>query len=166
MLRSLADWLAATPLSVALQARPWTSAMSESVHIVALSGVFFSAILINSRLLGLGRGGRSISQLTQQLTPWIWRGLAVLLLTGAVQIMAEPVRVLVNPVFWAKMALLVAVVLMSAGVTRAVGRNAERWDAAALRPAGATAFAWCSTLLWVAIVICGRMIVYVSSAFL
>jgi len=166
MLRSLADWLAATPLSVALQARPWTSATSESVHIIALSVVFFSAILINSRVLGIGRAGRSISQLTQELTPWIWRGLAVLLLTGAVQIMAEPVRVLVNPVFWAKMALLLVVVLMTAGFTRAVRRNAARWDAAASRPAGAAAFAWCSTLLWVTIVICGRMIVYVSSAFL
>ena len=166
MLRSLADWLATTPLSVALQARPWISATSESVHIVALSVVFFSAILINSRLLGIARAGRSILQLTQELTPWIWRGLAILLLTGAVQIMAEPVRVLVNPVFWAKMALLLAVVLMSAGFTRTVRRDAARWDAAASRPAGAAAFAWCSTLLWVAIVVCGRMIVYVSSAFL
>jgi hypothetical protein len=112
------------------------------------------------RLLGVGAGGRSVSQLAGTLVPWMWRGLACLLLTGTVQTIAEPVRQFVTPLFWAKMAMIVVVMAMTTVFARSVHGNASRWDAAATRPASARVFAVLSTLLWVAIIVCGRMIGY------
>jgi hypothetical protein len=160
MVHAFADWLARTWLSSLFQNVLWVVPASQSVHILSLSVVFASALMINLRLFGLGAGGRSVSQLAGTLVPWMWRGLAVLLLTGAVQTIAEPVRQFVTPAFWAKMAMIVVVMTMTTVFARAVRVNAVRWDAAASRPASARAFAVVSTLLWVAIIVCGRFIGY------
>jgi hypothetical protein len=163
MFRPFADWLSNTALSKTLQDQPWVVPTSQSIHIIAVSIVFGSACMINLRLLGVGRSGRSVSQLTSTLVPWMWRGLAVLLLTGLVQTVTEPVRQFVTPMFWAKMTMIIVVATMTAFYAKAVRRNAAAWDAASSRPARAKAFAIVSTLLWLAIIVCGRFIGYTWS---
>src|SRR5271154_2778343 len=146
MLRPFADWLAGTPLSKTLQDQPWVVPTSQSIHILAVSIVFGSACMINLRLLGVGRSGRSVSQLSNTLVPWMWRGLAVLLFTGLIQTVTEPVRQFVTPAFWAKMMMIIIVATMTAFYAKAVRRNAKVWDAASSRPPGAKVFAILSTL--------------------
>jgi hypothetical protein len=165
MFRPFAEWLAQTPVSKALSDMPWVVPTSQSIHILAVSAVFASAFMINLRLLGLGAKGRSVSQLSHTLLPWMWCGLAVLLVTGLIQTLVEPVRQFVTPAFWAKMTLILLVASMTALYARAVRRNAARWDAAASRPQMAKAFAILSTLMWLAIIVCGRFIAYTWSMY-
>jgi hypothetical protein len=136
---------------------------SQAIHILCICVVFTSALMINLRLLGVGASGRSISQLTGSLVPWMWAGLLLLLLTGTVQTIAEPVRQFVTPAFWAKMTLIVIVATMTAVFARRVRANAARWDASGTRPAGARVFAIASSILWIAIIVCGRFIAYTSA---
>jgi hypothetical protein len=163
MFRPFADWLSNTALSKTLQDHAWVVPTSQSIHIIAVSIVFGSACMINLRLLGAGKSGRSISQLSTTLIPWMWRGLAVLLFTGAIQTVTEPVRQFVTPMFWAKMMMIIVVATMTALYAKAVRRNASQWDAAATRPRRAKAFAILSTALWLAIIVCGRFIGYTWS---
>jgi hypothetical protein len=160
MFRPFADWLATTRISELFQNQLWVVPTSQSIHIVCVCLVFSSAIMINLRLLGVGARGRTISQLTSSLVPWMWGGLCVLLLTGTVQTIAEPVRQFVTPAFWAKMAMIVVVASMTAVFARKVRANAARWDAAGTRPASARAFAITSSILWILIIVCGRFIGY------
>jgi hypothetical protein len=162
MFRPFADWLAETPLSKTLQDQPWVVPTSQSIHILAVSIVFGSACMINLRLLGVGRSGRSVSQLSNTLVPWMWRGLAVLLFTGLIQTIAEPVRQFVTPAFWAKMTMIIIVATMTIFYAKAVRRNSSAWDAGS-RPSRAKIFAILSTLLWIAIIACGRFIGYTWS---
>lgn len=166
MFRAFADKLSATDISVALQNAEWVIPTSQSIHIVSVSVLFASAIMINMRLLGIGAKGRSISQLSGTVLPWMWRALLVLLLTGTVQAVAEPVRQFVAPVFWTKMILIVVVSLLTVFFARAVRRNAAGWDASGSRPGAARMFAVISSLLWVAIIFCGRFIGYTYSFYL
>ena len=163
MFRPFADWMAGTPLSQAFQNHLWVVPTSQAIHIVCICVVFTSALMINLRLLGVGASGRSISQLTENLVPWMWRALVVLLLTGTVQTIAEPVRQVVTPVFWAKMAMIIIVATMTAAFARKVRASAARWDVSGTRPGGARAFAVGSSLLWIAIIVCGRFIAYTSA---
>ena len=163
MFRPVADWLSTTALSKTLQDQAWVVPTSQSIHIIAVSVVFGSAVMINLRVLGVGRRGRSVSELSATLIPWMWRGLAVLLLTGVVQTIAEPVRQFVTPMFWAKMTMIVVVAAMTAWYANAVRGHASQWDGAASRPARAKVFAILSTLLWLAIIVCGRFIGYTWS---
>jgi hypothetical protein len=160
MFRPFADWLATTRLSELFQNQLWVVPTSQSIHISSVCLVFTSAIMINLRLLGIGAQGRSISQLCTTLVPGMWGGLCVLLLTGAVQTIAEPVRQFVTPAFWAKMVMILLVAIMTAAFVRKVRTNAARWDAAGTRPASARAFAVSSSLLWILIMVCGRLIGY------
>jgi hypothetical protein len=160
MLRPLADWIAATPLSKTLSDQPWVVPTSQSIHILAVATVFSSALMINLRLLGVGAKGRSVSQLSNTLIPWMWRGLIVLLLTGVIQTLAEPVRQFVTPVFWAKMAMIIIVTVMTILFVRTLRRNAPLWDDVSSRPLQAKIFAVVATLMWLAIIACGRFIAY------
>jgi hypothetical protein len=163
MFRPFADWLSTTALSKTMQDQAWVVPTSQSIHIIAVSIVFGSACMINLRLLGVGRSGRSVSELSNTLVPWMWRGLAVLLTTGLIQTVAEPVRQFVTPMFWAKMLLIMIVATMTALYAGAVRRNAPEWDGASSRPLRAKGFAILSTLLWLAIIVCGRFIGYTWS---
>jgi uncharacterized protein DUF6644 len=165
MFRPFAAWLASTPLSKMLQDQLWVVPTSQSVHILAVSVVFASACMINLRLLGVGIAGRSVVQLTNSLVPWMWRGLSVLLFTGLIQTITEPVRQFVAPAYWAKMAMIIIITALTALYAGAVRRDASAWDTASSRPAYARAFAVLSSLLWLAIIACGRFIAYTWSLY-
>jgi hypothetical protein len=159
MFRGFAEWLAGTELSHTFQDNSeWLIPISQSIHIISVSVLFTAAILISVRVLKPASGGRTVSQLTRTLLPWMWGALGVLLLTGTIQTIAEPVRQFVTPVFWAKMALIVVVTAMTVVFATAVRANAPSWDVAASRPPAARLFAVTSIVLWVAIIVCGRFI--------
>jgi hypothetical protein len=134
---------------------------SQSIHILALSVVFGCAVMLSLRLLGIGAtSGRSVSRLVDSLVPWIYRALVALLLTGAVQTIAEPMRQFGTPAFWLKMLMIPVVLGLTAAFSGVVRRDRAKWDSAATRPAGAKVFALVSLGLWVGIIFCGRFIGY------
>jgi hypothetical protein len=161
-----ANWIATTRLSDWLQNATWVVPTSQSIHIASVAVVFCCAVMISLRLLGLSASGRSVSQLVDTLVPWMFRALAVLLLTGVVQTIAEPVRQFVTPVFWWKMLMILCVLTLTVWFARAVRRNAAQWDTATARPVGAKWFALTSLCLWVGIVFCGRFIGYTWELYL
>jgi len=167
MFRPFAEWIANTELNHAFQENAaWLVPTSQSIHIISVCVLFTCAILISMRILGVTSIGRTVSQLTDTLVPWMWGALGVLLLTGTIQTIAEPVRQFVTPVFWAKMIMIVVVMTITAVFTGKVRANAAAWDAAASLPPGARQFAIVSAFLWVVIIVCGRFIGYTWSFYL
>jgi hypothetical protein len=161
LVRQSADWISSTALSQWFQIELWVVPTSQSIHILALSVVFGCAVMISLRLLGIGAtSGRSVSRLIDSLVPWIYRALVALLLTGAVQIIAEPMRQFGTPAFWLKMLMIPVVLGLTAAFASVVRRNPAKWDSAATRPASAKVFAIVSLGLWVGIIWCGRFIGY------
>ncbi len=156
------DWLSVTPISMRLQSVEWIIPAVQSVHILSIAIVMSSVIMVDLRLMGLMGHTQSISGMARRFIPWVWWALAALLLTGAVLITAEPRRDLLNPVFQAKMALLVVAIAVTVLFQETVRRNMEFWDLSPRRRLGAWATALISLLVWTAIVGCGRWIAYVE----
>jgi hypothetical protein len=156
------DWLSQTPISVTFQSVVWIIPMVQSVHILAIAIVMSSIVMVDLRLLGLMGHTQSISGLARRFLPWVWWSLLVLLVTGAILITAEPRRDLLNPVFQAKMALLVVAMVVTALFQRTVARNMEIWDLSPQKRSGAWVTAVVSLLVWTAIIGCGRWIAYVE----
>ncbi len=165
MFRPLAEWIARTDLSVTLQSHMWIVPTSQSIHIISVGVLFTSALVINGRILGIGSTGRTVPQLFDVLVPWMWAALAVLVVTGTTQTIAEPVRQFVAPVFWAKMAMIVIVVATTRLYLAQIRAHARDWIAGSTPPPGARVFAIGSSLLWVAIIVCGRFIGYTSALY-
>jgi hypothetical protein len=166
MFRATAEQIAGSGLSHALQNTAWLVPVSQSTHIVALSVLFAAVLMIGLRLLGVGAGGRSVSQLAATLLPWMWRALLLLLLTGVVQTITEPVRQFITPIFWLKMLLVAVLALLTLWFSRTLRADAARWDSAQTRPAAARLFAVVSIAGWATVIVFGRFIGYVWAQYL
>lgn len=163
MIAQFSYWLAGTELSLAFALAAWFVPLVQTIHILAIAVVVASMAMLNVRMIGLAGRGHSISAMAARFLPWMWRALPVLLVTGIFLIISEPPRSLLNPLFQAKMGLLVAVMLLTVVFQAMLKANGPRWDAGGAASSGARAFAVLSLILWVAIVFAGRWIAYVDT---
>ena len=166
MFRATAEQIAGSGLSHVLQNTVWLVPVSQSTHIVALSVLFTAVLMIGLRLLGVGAGGRSVSQLAGSLLPWMWRALLLLLVTGVLQTITEPVRQFITPIFWLKMLLVAVLALLTLWFSRTLRAHSATWDSPATRPASAKVFAVVSIVGCSTVIVFGRFIGYVWADYL
>jgi uncharacterized membrane protein SirB2 len=154
-----AEWLQATPLSVAIQSRLWLTPLLQSVHIVMIGIVFVSMAVVALRVLGRMGTDEPLAAVWHRFAPWFWSALGVMAGTGLVLVISEPVRQVSALSFWIKMALL------AVGITSALyfGRTVATASAGAqIGDAGGRArfVAAATIVLWLAIIFMGRSIAY------
>lgn len=156
------DWLAGTPPSLVIQTVSWIIPAVQSVHIMAITVVVGSVLMVNMKLLGVTGRGAAVSALTHRFLPWVWVALLVLLTTGLILIAAEPRRDLLNNVFRLKMLLVVLVGAATFWLQTSVDQNPAAWGVQPDRPWRARMIAIVSLTIWVGVIICGRWIAYVD----
>ena len=110
------NWLSSTPLSLLIQRTPGAIAGIQVVHILCLATLFALALNLSLRTAGRGLRIEPLASLAARFVPAIWICLGMLLLTGALLIIAEPHRTLGNPIFYTKMALLAVAVVLTVGL--------------------------------------------------
>ncbi len=152
-------WLAATKASADIQNIVWVIPAVQSIHILAVSVVMSSVLLLNLRLLGIIGGGEPMDAFTRRYLPWVCVALVVLLLTGSILIVGEPNRDLDNGTFWIKMSLLALAVVITFILEGPVTRNSQFWEGSPRRHV-ARLLAVAALGCWVGIVLCGRWIAY------
>jgi hypothetical protein len=157
-------WLGATPLSQTLQSVDWIIPAVQTIHILAVAAVITAALMIDLRLLGVRGTDQPVASVTLRFMPLIWWPLPLLLLTGAVLIIAEPARALENPVFLLKMSLLLAAACVTLALQIPLRSDPAFWEASIGRKRTAQLIAVVSLPLWVAIICAGRWIAYVQGA--
>jgi uncharacterized membrane protein len=153
-------WLSGTDFSLWLQTHFWAIPTAQSIHILSIAALFGSALMLDMRIFGLAGGTRNLNQLSRRYVPWIWWALLILLVTGSLLAIAEPVREFINPIFWIKMVLVAVAAILNLGFYAAVRRRAATWDTD--RPGHGT-IRICAILLiilWWTIMFCGRWIAY------
>ncbi len=158
-LTSISEWLASTGLSVWIASQSWAVPVLQSIHILSIGVILSSLAMLDLRLAGLIGRDQSMRELTLRFYPWIWGALAVLIVTGILQIMAEPARELLNWVFWTKMGLIVTAVLFTAPVRRLL-EDCRFRDLDARKRMIVRTCALVSLVLWILVVTCGRWIAY------
>jgi hypothetical protein len=121
-----------------------------------------SVALIDLRLLGITGHSQSISNLTSRLLPAVWISLIVLLVTGSLLAIAEPIRSLTNPAFQAKMLMITIVGALTLFFQSMVRGDVAFWELSPSRRVTAKMTAIVSLLLWVGIVFAGRWIAYMD----
>ena len=157
---SLANWIAATSLSETLKAYLWIMPTSQSIHIIAASVVIVSALFIGLRLVGWSRSERTLSTMIGKQTRLIYACLIVLLVTGGVQTIGEPVRQFDSLAFWIKMPMVVFGLLLTYWLARIARSDPQRWDSADNRPASLRIYGATYVGTLTAIIILGRLISY------
>jgi hypothetical protein len=159
-LNGFALWIQTLPLNEAIVGNFWVVPFTQSIHILAIAAVFGSVAMINLRILELVGMGRTLEQTAGRYLPWIWWGLLVLLATGVVLILSDPIRELTNAIFWFKMILVAIAALVSLWFQGSVRRNLAWWQEAPERRAVVRAGAAGVLVLWCVIMVAGRWIAY------
>jgi hypothetical protein len=86
--------------------------------------------------------------------------LAALLVTGALMVIGEPVRELVTVSFWLKMSLIVVGTVIAAIFLRTLRKHEQGWEDTITKRLSIKLMAIFTFLIWLAIVVLGRMIAY------
>jgi uncharacterized membrane protein len=157
---NLALWIADQPLSQSMGSKFLTIPLLQTIHILSIATAFSAVLMVNLRVLGLVGAGQTMLQTTRRYAPWIWGALAALVATGIGLVIAEPVRELINPIFWIKMGLIVAVVLLSIGFQTTLRRSFANRDQLSVGTTAARVGAIGLILLWCAVIFAGRWIAY------
>ena len=154
---NLALWIADQPLSQAMGSKFLTIPLLQTVHILSIATAFSAVLMVNLRVLGLVGAGQTMVQTSRRYLPWIWGAFAALVATGIGLVIAEPVRELINPIFWIKMVLVIGAIFVSLAFH---GRVVRRLAGGGVVSSGTKFTALFIIVLWCLIMLCGRWIAY------
>ena len=168
MLQALSDWLEQTALHTLFadttRLETWLIIpLSQTIHILGVAIVMTAIGMLNLQLLGVRVTKQSFAELSARWMPWTWSALAVLLVTGAVQTIAEPTRELMNTTFRIKIIMLLNAVADTILYRTQVRKDPDYWEQSGDRRTAAYALASLSLVLWLGIVAAGRLVAYVGA---
>ena len=160
-MKQFAEWLSTTFLSVFIQNHNgWAIPAIQSIHIVGIAVVMGSVFMICLRILGWAGMDQTLRQTTNRFAPWLTGGLWLMLATGILMVVGEPVRELVTFSFWLKM-LLVAISTLIAALFQSALRKRERlWEETLVNRRSIKGLAILTFLIWASIIVLGRLIAY------
>ena len=129
----------------------------QSVHLVGLTLLLATVLVMNLRLAGVALTESSLDWLAHQLRRWMLTGLGIVLLSGVLIFVMNPEKYLASNPFRVKMAALVLAMLFQFFALRRVPQPqfAERSRAVSLIVAGL------SLTLWFTVGWAGRAIAFI-----
>lgn len=157
---SIGNAIASSPLGTALRESVWLYPTVETLHILGLALLFGSIVVVDLRLLGLRRNVL-LGPLIRFVLPVTLVSTSLVVPTGLLLFAAHANDLVGNRAFIVKMVLLFGAAI-NALMFHAGPYRHEIEAQAGMATRGATrVFATVSIVLWVAIVVAGRMIAYV-----
>lgn len=160
----LLDWAFAmqeTGFSLFMVENFWNVPIAQAIHLLSMGAAFGATLMMVLRVNGKAGMALTVEQNAARYVPWVRWGLLVIVLSGLAMIMAEPVRNMINAVFWIKMIVLVVMVLVSLSYIRSARAAAQAAGGGYVASAGARSTGWLIVLMWCLIMVCGRWIAYV-----
>jgi hypothetical protein len=153
------EQLADTAWSMALHESEIAYSIIESVHVWSLILFFGLVIIFDLRLLGWAFQKVPVSEFSWRLLPWTVLGFVLMVISGVLLVYAIPVRSYQNLFFRFKLILL-----LLAGINVLIFHSRypgiTKWDNDAKPPRPVRIAGAMSLVLWIGIVVSGRMIAY------
>lgn len=153
------DWLASTPVAVAMREHPWLYPAVETVHILGFVVLVGAVAMFDLRLLGCARS-LPVRALGRHLLGWSAGAALAVVPAGLALFSAHPHDFAGNRVFLLKLALIGAAAANAALFHCGVYRTAGRWNLAVAAPPLARLHALVSLAAWTAVICCGRLLAY------
>jgi hypothetical protein len=152
--------LADSSWSTGLHESRYAYDLIESVHVWALCLFFGLAVMFDLRLLGWTMRRVPVSEVARRLLPWTIAGFVIMVVSGTLLFSAIPLRSYQNIFFRVKMLMLLLAGLNVWIFQSGVYRRVEKWDLDGVPPRAARVAGVLSLVLWICIVLSGRMIAY------
>lgn len=160
-MNAFAVWLSTTAPSVFIQNHEaWMIPCIQSLHIIGIGVLVGSVLMLVLRVLGWAGTDQTLAQSRRRYGPPLTGALYLLLGSGGLLIVAEPVRELVTISFWLKMLLVATVAVLAALFQSSVRRQEERWEQSLASRRGVQLTAVFILVMLGCIILLGRLIAY------
>jgi hypothetical protein len=116
ILLPLFRWVDHSWLSLEIRASTWQFAIFEMVHLIGLTMLLGSLMVLDLRLWGVGMRRRPIADLARDLRAWLLSGLAVMIGSGILLFFGEPMKLYGTAAFHVKMLLLFLALVFQFGL--------------------------------------------------
>jgi hypothetical protein len=153
-------WLEATWIAVLVRESLWGFPLVVAIHILGLTVSIGTLVWFDLRLLGVVMRRIPVSRVYRQLAPWLLTGFVVMFASGIALFMAFATDAFGNLYFRIKAAAILLAAVNALAYHFTTERGIGRWDAAPRPPAGARLAGLVSILLWVTVILSGRMMSY------
>ncbi len=156
-LQDAASFAASLPLAQALREGAWLYPVVETLHIIGFTVLVGAVAMFDLRVLGFGRQ-LPVKALARHLLPWSAGSMLLIVPTGLLLFVADPLALLANRVFLLKLGLLVLAGMNALAFHAGPYRQADAWPERA--PPRAMLHALLSLALWFSVIACGRLLAY------
>ncbi len=114
------EWVAASALGQAISKSSWAFAVIESVHLLALAVIGGAVLMVDLRLLGFGLRAQPLDRVARDAWPWFVGSWVVMIVTGVLLFVSEPLKLYFSTPFFWKMIFLLSGSLFAVTVRRKV----------------------------------------------
>jgi hypothetical protein len=158
MLQTAGAWLEHSALGQYIAASAWAFPTLETLHVLFLTTVFGSIVLVDLRLIGLAFKHRRVTELSAEILPITWAAFLGAAITGALLLSSQATTYLANASFRYKMLMLALAALNMLVFHFVTWRTVDDWDERSVPPLAARAAGLLSMGFWVGVVVFGRWI--------
>jgi hypothetical protein len=154
-------WLQETSLSVSIRESILMFPLLEGGHLLGISVSAGTIAISDLRMMGLVLKKESASDVFHQLIPWTTAGFVLMIITGTLLLISEPIKCYNS--IWFRYKVLF---LFLAGLnvllfhSSKIYRNIHEWEWAIDPPRGAKLAGWISLITWAVVIITGRTTAY------
>jgi hypothetical protein len=159
MLLALCHWIDHNVFLQAVNGSTPISIILEVSHYSSMMLIVGSMAFVDLRILGLAGRKQNLTDMAEDLLPWMWFGVIVNAISGAIMFCGEATGYYNSGVFRLKMLLFLLAVAFGLGVTQ----NAPKWGRESSVSVGVKAIALISMLLWIVLILVGNEVPAISN---
>jgi hypothetical protein len=159
----LLDALKNSGFATAIRNSLYLFPLLEAVHVIALTLVFGTIMVVDLRILGLASTNRPYTRVSHDMLKWTWGAFALAAVTGAMMFTVNARVYFDNTFFRLKFALMVLAGLNMLAFQLTSGRDVSGWDVSGRAPAPARAAAMASLAIWFLVIAMGRSVGFTTT---
>lgn len=152
------EWLKATSIATIVRENSLFFPLIESIHVLAITLVFGTILIMDLRLIGLASRETMVKQLAQSVLPWTWAAFAIAVLSGGLLFASNAPAYAHNFYFQCKLVLIVLAGFNMSVFHLHLNPNTHRSVADRVTPRSDRIVGVTSMALWIAVIACGRWI--------
>jgi len=160
---SALEALQKTPLATGIRDSLLWFPLLEAVHVMALTLVFGTIMIVDLRILGIAGKERSYWRVSDDMLKWTWGAFALAAVTGSLMFTTNARVYADNTFFRIKFALMALAGLNMLVFQLTAGRKGAAWGERGPAPGSARAAATLSLLLWLAVIGMGRAVGFTTT---
>ncbi len=159
---AFAEHIEQWPLAAYIAESRYAFPLIEGAHLIGLSIAVGLLFITDLRLAGVVLKRLPAVQVLHQLRPWVLGGFVAIFVTGGLLFLASASSLVTSAIFAWKLLFIVLAGINAAYFEFVIARKTEIRGGQAVLPDAAKFAAVASLCLWTVVIVCGRLIPYLS----